>query len=253
MELGLKGKVALITGAGSPVGFGKGTALVLAREGCNIVAADIDLEGAKQTAAEVEALGRKALAFQTDVTDKKSVDKMVKAAVAKLGRVDILVNNAGSAGPRKPFVDKPESEWDWDMNLNFKGVLYCTQAVLPQMLAGKSGKIINISSGAAKTGGPMVSIYCSAKSAVIGFTKSLAKEVITSGINVNCIAPGVGDTNFYRNSKPGAVAKFVEQTPSGRPVTPEEIGNMVAFLASNVSSNVVGQTISVDGGLTMTC
>ncbi len=117
---------------------------------------------------------------------------------------------------------------------------------------GVAGGIINITAGAIKLGGPNVSIYVAAKSAVVGFTKSLAKEVITSGINVNCIAPGIGKTNFVRDSAPGTVERFLTMTPSGRPTTPEEMGKMAAFLASDISSNVVGQTLSIDGGLTMT-
>jgi 3-oxoacyl-[acyl-carrier protein] reductase len=250
MDLGLKGKVALITGAGSQIGYGKGAAMVLAREGCDIIAGDIDLEGARKTAADIEALGRKAMAVKVDITKSAEVNDMVKAALAKFGKIDILVNNAGASFQPKPFAEKTEAECDADLNLNLKGTLNCTRAVINHMISRKSGKIINIASVAAKMGAPLDDIYAAAKAGVSIFTKSLGVQVIASGINVNAIAPGVGMTNFVRNIPPELLERFVKQTPSGRANKPEDIGNMVAFLASDVSSNIVGQTISVDGGLT---
>jgi len=249
MELGLKGKVALITGAGSPIGFGKGIALVLGGAGGDIAAVDIDIEGAKKTAAEVEALGCKALAVQTDVTSISAVQSMVKTVLEEFGKIDILVNNAGRATPPMPFVDTPVENWEKVINLNVYGVFYCTQAVLPHMLQRKSGKIINISSGAGVSGMPRCVHYGASKAAIITFTRGLAKEVISSGINVNSVAPGVGDTNFMRsNFPPEELAKAISTVPSGRSTTPEEVGNMVAYLASDISRNLVGQTIFLDGG-----
>jgi 3-oxoacyl-[acyl-carrier protein] reductase len=250
MELGLKDKVALVTGAGSQIGYGKGTALILAEEGCDIIIGDIDLEGAEKTAAEVEASGRKAMAVKADITKGDEVDEMVKMALAQFGKIDILVNNAGATFQMKPFTEKTEAECDDDLNLNLKGTLNCTRAVLNHMISRKSGKIINISSCAAKMGAPLDDVYAAAKAGVSIFTKSLSVQVISSGINVNSVAPGVGMTNFVRNLPPELLESFVKQTPSGRANQPEDIGNMVAFLASDVSSNIVGQTISVDGGLT---
>jgi 3-oxoacyl-[acyl-carrier protein] reductase len=250
MDLGLKDKVALVTGAGSQIGYGKGAALILAKEGCHIVIGDIDLEGAKKTAAEVEALGRKAMAVKADITKSAEVNEMVKMALEKFGKIDILVNNAGATFQQKPFAEKTEEECDTDLNLNLKGALNCTRAVLNHMISRQSGKIINISSVAAKMGAPLDDIYAAAKAGVSIFTKSLGMQVISSGINVNAIAPGVGMTNFVRGLPPELLERFVKQTPSGRANKPEDIGNMVAFLASDVSSNIVGQTISVDGGLT---
>jgi len=250
MDLGLKDKVALVTGAGSPVGFGRGIALTLAKNGCDIVANDIDGEGAQKTAAEVEALGRKALAVKADVTKVAEVKDMVKKALDKFGRIDILVNNAGRTTTPTPFVDTPEKNWEIVINLNIYGVFHCTKAVLPQMMERKSGKIINITSGAGISGMPRCVHYGATKAAIIAFTKGLSKEVIGSGINVNAVAPGVGDTNFLRtgNFPPGEIDRAVATIPTKRATTPEDVGNMVAYLASDLARQIVGQTYLVDGG-----
>ena len=251
MELGLTGKVALITGAGGQKGYGKGIALGLAREGCDVIVVDIDIEGAKQTAAEVEALGRTALAVKADVAEATQVNEMAKTALARFGRIDILVNNAGVSSPNKPFWEKSEADWDRDININLKGTMNCTRAIIGQMLERKSGKIINISSIAVRGGAPFASIYTAAKCGIVGFTKSLALEVSHLGINVNNIAPGLALTNFVSDDPPELIEELTKRTPTRRVNTPEDIANMVAYLASDVSRNIVGQTISVDGGFTM--
>jgi len=250
MELGLKDKVALITGAGSPVGFGRGIALTLAKYGCDIVANDIDLDGARKTAAEVEASGRKAMAIKADVTRVAEVRDMVKKALEKFGKIDILVNNAGRTTTPTPFVDTPEANWEIVINLNIYGVFHCTKAVLPQMLERKSGKIINIASGAGISGMPRCVHYGASKAAIIAFTKGLSKEVISSGINVNAVAPGVGDTNFLRtgNFPPGELERALAVVPTRRATSPEDVANMVAYLASDLARQIVGQTFLIDGG-----
>jgi NAD(P)-dependent dehydrogenase (short-subunit alcohol dehydrogenase family) len=251
MDLGLKGKVALVTGAGSQIGYGKGIALTLAKEGCDIIANDVDLEGAKQTAAEVEALGCKAMAIKADVTSRTEVDDMIKAALAKFGKIDILLNNAGAANPPKPFVETTQADWDREIDINLKGILNCTKAVLDQMISRKSGKIISIASTVAKTGGAIMAVYGAAKGGVSVFTKGLAAEVAALGINVNCVAPGPGNTGFTRLAPPGFLEKIAETIPVKKFTTPQDIGNAVAFLASDAASDIVGQTLSVDGGMTM--
>jgi NAD(P)-dependent dehydrogenase (short-subunit alcohol dehydrogenase family) len=250
MELGLEGKVALVTGAGSPVGFGRGIALTLAKYGCDVVVNDIDLEGVKKTVAEIETLGRQAVAIQADVTRVAEVKDMVKKALDRFGRIDILVNNAGRTTTPTPFVETPERNWEIVFNLNIYGVFHCTKAVLPQMIERKSGKIINITSGAGISGMPRCVHYGASKAAIIAFTKGLSKEVIKHGINVNAVAPGVGDTNFLKtgNFPPGELERAIATVPTGRSTTPEDVGNMVAYLASDLARQIVGQTYLVDGG-----
>ena len=252
MELGLKGKVALVTGAGSQVGMGKAIALTLAREGCDIVATDIDLEGAKKTVGEIMALGRKAIAIKANITSSVEVNEMVKAALEQFSKIDILVNNAGAIAAPKPFIDSTEEEWEKDINVNYRGVLNCTKAVLRHMLSRKSGKIINISSIGGRVGSAHAAVYNGAKAGVIGFTKSLAAGVAAAGINVNSVAPGLVISNFAGGSpSPSMVEKAKESIPVKRLTETQDIANMVVFLASDVSRNIVGQTISVDGGQCM--
>jgi 3-oxoacyl-[acyl-carrier protein] reductase len=251
MDLGLKGKVALVTGAGSQIGFGKGIALTLAREGCDIIVNDVDIEGAKKTAAEVKSLGRKAMAIKADVSNSAEVNDMVKTALRQFGKIDILVNNAGVCTPPKPFIEMTEAECDRDINVNLGGMLNCTRAVLSHMISRKSGRIISISSDAAKMGGANIAVYGAAKAGIMVFSKGLAAEVAASGINVNAIAPGPGDTGFALHAPPEFLEKVTTMIPLGRTTTPQDIANMVAFLASDVSSDITGQTISVDGGLVM--
>lgn len=250
MELGLEGKVAMVTGAGSQVGFGRGIAMILARQGCDVIVNDIDKEGVKKTADDIEALGRRSLAIVADVTKLAEVKDMVKKALEKFGRIDILVNNAGRTTRPTPFVDTPEENWEKVFNLNLYGVFYCTKAVLPQMLERKSGKIINIASGAGISGMPRCVHYGASKAAIIAFTKGLSKEVIGSGINVNAVAPGVGDTKFLITGEfpEGEIDRAVATVPTRRSTTPDDVGNMVAYLASDLARQVVGQTYLVDGG-----
>ncbi len=247
MDLGLKDKIALVTGAGSQSGFGKGIALVLAKEGCDIVASDVDLEGAEKTASEARSLGRKAIAIKADVTSIAQVNDMVKAALAQFGKIDILVNNAGGATPPQPFAETAETKWDRDINLNLKGVLNCTRAVLPQMISRKSGKIVSIASVAGIIGAVTGTTYGAAKAGVIAFTQGLAQEVVESRINVNCIAPGLGATAFYDNMGPEMIKQAKDMEAAGITITPEDIGNAVAFLVSDVSRRFVGQCLRIQG------
>jgi NAD(P)-dependent dehydrogenase (short-subunit alcohol dehydrogenase family) len=253
MDLKLKGKVALVTGAGSQVGFGRGICLVLAKYGCDIVAADIDLPGAQKTAADAAALGIGSLALKADVTNVAEVKSMVAAATEKFGKIDILVNNAGRTTAPLAFVDTPEKNWEIVFNLNVFGVFNCAKAVLPGMIARKYGKIVNIASGAGFSGSPRFIHYGASKAAVMTFTRGLAKEVISSGINVNCVAPGFGETNFLATGgfPAGEASKAISTIPTGRSTTPEEIGNMIAYLVSDLSNQIVGQVMAVDGGHSM--
>jgi len=252
MDLGLSGKVALVTGAGSPTGFGRGIALALAKEGCDVIINDIALDGAEQTAAEVRKLGRRAMAIRASVTDLTEVEDMVKTALERFGRIDILVNNAGAGTPPKPFVESTPSEWNLGIDINLKGVMNCTKAVLPQMIARRSGKIVSMSSIAGLSGTPQGTIYGAAKAGVVNFTAGLAREVADAGINVNCIAPGLGATGFHAAS--GFSAEYIKDrdrmAAAGKTTTPQDIGNAVAFLVSDVSLKVTGQCLVVAGAMT---
>jgi 3-oxoacyl-[acyl-carrier protein] reductase len=253
MDLKLNGKVVLVTGVGSQAGFGKGIALILASSGCDIVANDIDQDGAEKTAAEVARLGRQSMAIRADITRMSEVKAMVDTAIKNFGKIDILVNNAGRTTAPMPFVDTPEKNWEIVFNLNVFGTFNCTKAVLPCMIERKYGKIINIVSGAAFDGSPRFIHYGATKGAILTFTRGLAKETVSYGINVNAVAPGIGDTNFLSAGgfPEGEINKVIPMIPTGRSTTPEDVGYLVAYLASDISRNVVGQVIVVDGGCIM--
>lgn len=249
MDLGLKGKVALVTGAGSQKGFGKSIAIALAREGCDVIVCDINSEGAKLTADEIKQLGRKALAAKMDITNSTEVKKVVEDALKQFKAIDILVNNAGAIASVSHFIDKTEAEWYGDIELNLKGTMNCTYAILPQMIARKSGKIVNISSIGATIGIPGTAGYGSAKAGIIGFTKNLGVEVAPSGVNVNSVAPGVALTNFGGGAPPpDLVENASKKIPTRRMTEPQDIANTVVFLCSDVARNIVGQNLGVDGG-----
>ena len=198
MDYGLKGKVALVTGTASQVGMGKAICLTLAKEGCDIVSTDINLEGAKQTADAVKALGRKCIALQVDVTKGADVDAMVKAALKEFGQIDILVNNAGgNMIMGTPFLAQNSEMWQKDMALNLYGTMNCSKAVIPGMVERKYGKIINFASIVAKLGLGGPGSYAASKAAVLAFTRGLATQFGPSNINVNAIAPGMLNTNFF--------------------------------------------------------
>jgi NAD(P)-dependent dehydrogenase (short-subunit alcohol dehydrogenase family) len=253
MDLRLKDKVALVTGTGSQVGFGRGIATFLAEEGCDIISADIDIEGATQTAAGIKALGRKTIAVKVDITQKTEIDAAVKKALAEFGRIDILVNCAGRASGIQPFVTYALDQWSIDIDINLKGTMAFTQAVLPHMLERKYGKIVNFSTHAANqpTGLAGAGPYVAAKAGVVMFSKTLAGEVGPEGINVNVIAPGPGNTNFHKVSGAGPqMVGLVENLAKiGKSVTPEDIANAVAFLVSDVSNKLSGQVIEVSAPL----
>jgi len=243
MDLGLKGKTALITGTGSQIGYGKGIALTLAGEGCNIISADIDLEGAKKTAEAVEALGCEALAVRVDVADRAQVDEMVKTAIDRFGQIHILINNAGTSSRLRPFVEMTKEDWDLDLGVNLIGQMNVAQALLPHMMSNKYGRIINFSGG---RGIPSISIYGAAKAGVMAFTEALAREVASSGVIVNGIGPGLGETGLIKNNPPAFLEENRQRSSLKRLCTPEDVGPAVAFLASDLCSYMVGQFIHLN-------
>ena len=236
MDLKLKDKVALVTGTGSQIGYGKGIALALAREKCDIISADIDLKGAAQTAAEVEVLKRRALAVKVDVRNRDEVDDMVKKGLEKFGRIDILINNAGVSSKWKRFVEMTRKDWDYDIGVNLYGQMNVAQAVLPHMISRKRGRIINTSGG---QGIPGISLYGAAKGAIVQWTRALAKEVASHGIIVSVYSPGLGATGLTAND-PREMESLAKASPLGRLCTPEDVGPLVAFLASELSNYFAG-------------
>jgi len=236
MDLRLNDKIALITGTGSQVGYGKAIATSLASEGCHIISADLDIDGAKQTAEAVEKMGRRALAVKVDVRNRTEVDEMVKAALDAFGVIDILVNNAGVSNKWKPFVETTRDDWDFDIGVNLYGQMNVAQAVLPHMIARKSGRIINTSGG---QGIPGISLYGAAKGAVVQWTRALAKEVSPHGIIVSVYSPGLAATGLTAGD-PRDLENTARSLPLGRLCTPEEVGPLVAFMASELCDYFAG-------------
>jgi len=272
----LKGKAAIVTGAGRKLGIGRTIALQLARDGADVAVADICKEfeefpgyglgmweGLQEVAREIEALGVRGLPVRVDVTDSKLVDEMVAKTLEAFGRVDILVNNAGGVPGPGPVVWMEEAAWHKTMAINATGTFLCSRAVVRVMAErGEGGKIINISSIAGKEGAPFLSAYSAAKAAVMAFTRSLAREVAQNNIQVNAVCPGEVDTELQRwgwelrawasgTSYDEAVEESLKRIPLGRLEQPEDVANLVAFLASPQSDYITGQSINVCGGIVM--
>ncbi len=255
----LTAKVAIVTGAGR--GIGRGIALRLAEEGCSLVINDLDLNGAKDVVRKIKERGRGAIAIRADVSKYPQVKRMVKAAIDRFKRIDILVNNAGITKVL-PVTELTEKVWDKVMDINLKGTFLCSKEVAKQMIKQRSGKIINISSKSGKVGGLWLSAYCASKFGVIGFTQSLALELAPYGINVNAVCPGIVFTPLWKSLEKKYAKKlgipiekvrpyYVSKIPLGRDGTPEDVANVVIFLASSDSDYMTGQAINVTGGQEM--
>jgi NAD(P)-dependent dehydrogenase (short-subunit alcohol dehydrogenase family) len=255
----LQGQVAIVTGGGR--GIGRATALELARLGADVVVAELDKAGAERTAGEVAGLGRKSLAIATDVTRRADLTAMVQRTKADLGRIDILVNNAGIYRAAAT-LDVTEDHWDAIMNINAKAVFFATQAVLPVMIAQKSGAIISLASMAGKIGSKTNLPYNASKAAVVSMTKSLALAHAADGIRVNCVCPGFVETDMWnmvardQGALLGMTAEEFtrqrkSQVPLGRMEKPEDVAAVIGFLASPRAGYMTGQALSVDGGLVM--
>lgn len=248
---GLSGEVALVTGA--EVGIGRATALALARDGADIAVHYYSSEsGARAAARAIEALGRQAAIFQGDLTKATDVARVTGGAEARFGHVDILVNNAGGLLGRHALVDMTEEFYHAVLDVNVLTTFLCCRAVAPGMIARKRGAIVNLTSLAAHNGGgPGASIYAAAKAAVLTLTKAYAKELAPHGIRVNAVSPGlIGGTPFHATfTSPEAFAAAVKTIPLGRAGEPDDVAKVIAFLASDASGFVVGETIEVNGGM----
>lgn len=250
-QMKLKGKVAIITGGGA--GIGKVLALGLAREGADIVISDINEARLQQAEGAIKATGVNALAIKSDVSVMADIQDMVDKTIERFGKVDILVNNAAIYDPVCPFLEKDESAFDRITSVNFKGIFFCSQAVAKHMVKRKYGKIININSTHARLGIPGNSDYAGTKGAMLAITRTIAVELSPLGINVNSIACGLTPTEGYRECNyPQEMIDFVVgMTPLRRLAKPEDYVAMVVLLASDDASFITGQTISIDGGLSM--
>ena len=246
----LKGKVAIVTGSGR--GIGEGIALVLAREGANVVVNSRKTKDCESVVQKIVSSGGKAIAVAADVSKKADVTAMAAETVKQFGAIDILVNNAGIEGHPCLTQDLPEEQWDRVLNVNLKGVFLCCQAVIPQMMKQKKGRIVNISSVAGIRMTFFGSLeYTASKHGVSGLNQHLAWELADSHITVNTICPGGVQTPLMEAS---TTPEYREMTvkrlvPLGRFTTIEEIGEVVSFLASDRAATITGQMLAVDGGL----
>ncbi|WP_156854908.1 SDR family NAD(P)-dependent oxidoreductase [Oceanobacillus sp. AG] len=245
----LEERVAIVTGSGSPKGIGREIALTLANQGATIVVADLNKEGIVDTVKAIEATGAKALGVELNVTDKNSVDAMVEKVLEEFGRIDILVNNAGIS-QKVTVADMTLDDMQRIFSVNMFGLFLCTQAVLKPMKEQGFGRIISLSSVSAKRGGGVFggAHYSASKAAVLGFSKNLAREVATDGITVNCVAPGLVNTEIWKSLPEADAQNVIDGIPLGRPGETEEIATTIAFLASPEASYITGEDIDINGG-----
>jgi meso-butanediol dehydrogenase/(S,S)-butanediol dehydrogenase/diacetyl reductase len=263
MMIDLSDKIALVTGGAS--GIGRGICLVLGEQGANVAVADINIQGASDVASDLSARGPRSAAFEVDVTDRGSVDHMVARVVEEFGRIDILVNNAGIVGAVGYSERDEPSDEDWSQvfAVNVRGVVMVSEAVSPHMKERRYGKVVNIASIAARQGVTVHPQYSTSKAAVVNWTQAHALQMARYSVNVNAICPGLLWTPMSeaavrmrarRAASEGLSGReLFESTvksaiPLGREQTPEDVGKMAAFLASDDAGNITGQAINVDGG-----
>jgi 3-oxoacyl-[acyl-carrier protein] reductase len=241
-------KVAIVTG--SARGIGKAIALKLAKDGYDVVISDILEDVAKETAKEIEALGQKSLVVVADVSKAEDAARLIDETVKAFGRLDVLVNNAGITRDNLAIRMK-ESEWDMVLNINLKGTFLCSQAAAKVMMKKRSGRIVNIASVSGILGTAGQANYASSKAGVIALTKALARELGPRNITVNAVAPGFIITEMTEKLPEKVKEDYLAQIPLKRGGTPEDVANVVAFLASDAASYVTGTTLIVSGGLVM--
>jgi NAD(P)-dependent dehydrogenase (short-subunit alcohol dehydrogenase family) len=238
----LRDEVAIVTGAAR--GIGRGIAARLAREGARVAIWDRDVGGFDAAAA-----GFTPAAIETvDVADLASVERALNATLDRLGRLDVLVNNAGVSGPVLPVWEYPPEQWQRVLAVDLTGVFYCCRVAVPVMKAAGYGRIVNVSSITGKEGAPGIAAYASAKAGVIGFTKSLARELVGSGVLVNAIAPVITETDLFLEMTPEHIAAAKAKIPMGRFLTVDEIAAMVAWIAGPECSFCTGVAFDLSGG-----
>lgn len=259
IEINMNSKVAIVTGSAS--GLGKAIALRFAQAGADVVVADLNIENALKTAEEIKSMGRKSIAFPIDTRDSESFTKLIETTTKELGKLDFMINNAG-IGIMKPIQEFTTNEIDLVVDIDLKGTIHGCKAALAYMVPRKSGKIVNLSSIAAKMATPASSIYASAKAGVMALTAALAREVAESNININAILPGVVRTEMWEKqldamagddeeTRTKVFASFTDMIPLKRPQEPVDIANMALFLCSDLANNITAQSFAVDGGATI--
>jgi len=245
----LNNRVAIVTGSGSKKGIGRTIALTLAKQGASVVVADINMDGIQDTVHAITEAGGRALGIELNVTSKESNDAMVEKVLQTYGRIDILVNNAGIS--QKVTVQEMTLEDITRVfNVNMFGLFLCTQSVLETMKKQKYGRIVSLSSVSAKRGGGVFGgpHYSASKAAVLGFSKNLAREVALDGITVNCVAPGLVNTDIWKSLPEDQAKEVVAGIPMGRPGETKEIAATIAFLVSEEASYITGEEVDINGG-----
>ena len=244
----LKDKVALVTGAAR--GIGREIAVSFAKEGCDIVAWDINMQETDELARTVEGCGRKFMAQEVDITDAAKVNEAVNKILDKLGKVDILVNNAGITKDNL-LLRMSEAEWDAVIDVNLKGTFNCIKAASKLMIKQRSGKIINIASIIGIIGNAGQANYSASKAGIIALTKTMAKELACRNINVNAVAPGFIQTEMTAKLPEDVQRKMLEAIPLSKFGSPKDVAALCVFLASEEANYITGQTIVIDGGMVM--
>jgi 3-oxoacyl-[acyl-carrier protein] reductase len=247
--MSLSNKVAIVTGSGR--GIGKAIALRLAEAGASVVVNDVgDAAPVEAVVSEIKAMGGQALAVLADVSSASEVERLVAEATSAYGRIDILVNNAGIARDQL-LLRMTEEEWDRVLAVDLKSVFLCTRAVLKYMVKERRGRIISIASIVGIVGNAGQANYAAAKAGIIGFTRTVAKEVASRGITVNAVAPGFIDTEMTQGLKAEWKEELKKRIPLGRLGSPQDVAEAVAFLSSDAAGYITGQVLVVDGGMAM--
>ena len=244
----LQDKMAVVTGGSR--GIGRAISIALSAEGAAVAVCSRNMAGSREITDLINAQGGEAYPYEADVADADSVSAFIKEIITRFGKIDILVNNAGITADNL-LIRLKESDWDTVMNTNLKGTFNCTKAAAREMIRRRSGKIINISSIVGMVGNPGQANYCASKAGIIGLTKSAARELASRNITVNCVAPGYIDTAMTGALPEKARGEMLKLIPLGRLGKPEDVAEVVVFLASPAADYITGEVIRADGGMAM--